>query len=140
MRMPVGSTSTGPTRNDGDRRSSASWNQSRASASALRGAMPLVTWTLPPGFISNVSRTVWPGRIVTSVRPAVYGCSSGRIEISEAESDAAANAVVSGSQDAWVRALGPGGSSDELSFNGNRGLADQVLSGFTAAAARRAAA
>jgi DNA-binding HxlR family transcriptional regulator len=66
--------------------------------------------------------------------------SRGRIEISEAESDAAANAVVSGSQDAWVRALGPGGTSDELSFNGNRGLADQVLSGFTAAAARRAAA
>ena len=66
--------------------------------------------------------------------------SRGRLEISEAESDAAASAVVSGSKDAWVRALGPGGSSDELAFNGNRGLADQILAGFTAAAARRVAA
>jgi DNA-binding HxlR family transcriptional regulator len=66
--------------------------------------------------------------------------SRGRVEISEAESDAAAAAVVRGSRAAWVRALGPDGSSDELSFNGNRGLADQLLSGFTAAAARRAAA
>ena len=39
-----------------------------------------------------------------------------------------------------MRALGPGGSSDELAFNGNRGLADQILGGFTAAAARRVAA
>ena len=66
--------------------------------------------------------------------------SRGRVEISEAESDTAGDAVVSGSQEAWVRALGPGGSSDELSFIGNRGLADQLLSGFTTAAARRAAA
>ena len=48
--------------------------------------------------------------------------------------------LVRGSRDAWVRALGPDGSSEELSFNGNRGLADQILSGFTAAAARRVAA
>jgi DNA-binding HxlR family transcriptional regulator len=66
--------------------------------------------------------------------------SRGRLEISEAATDAAASAVVRGSRDAWVRALGPGGSSDELAFSGNRGLADQILSGFTAAAARRAAA
>ena len=65
---------------------------------------------------------------------------SGRVEISEADSDASAAATVSGSQEAWIRALGPDGSSDELSFNGNRGLADQILAGFTAAAARRAAA
>ena len=45
-----------------------------------------------------------------------------------------------GGRDAWVRALGPGGSSDGLSFSGNRGLADAILAGFTAAAARRAAA
>jgi DNA-binding HxlR family transcriptional regulator len=66
--------------------------------------------------------------------------SRGRIEISEAQSEAGAAATVSGSRDAWIRALGPDGSSDELSFNGNRGLADQILAGFTAAAARRAAA
>ena len=49
-------------------------------------------------------------------------------------------AVVSGNRDAWIRALGPDGSSDGLSFSGNRGLADTVLSGFTAAAAARRAA
>jgi DNA-binding HxlR family transcriptional regulator len=64
----------------------------------------------------------------------------GRVEIAEGESEASAAAVVTGSQAAWVHALGPGGSSDELSFTGNRGLADAILSGFTAAAARRAAA
>jgi DNA-binding HxlR family transcriptional regulator len=66
--------------------------------------------------------------------------SRGRVEISEADTDASPAAVVSGTQEAWVRALGPGGTSDELSFDGNRGLADQLLSGFTTAAARRAAA
>jgi hypothetical protein len=64
----------------------------------------------------------------------------GRVEISEGESESAAAAVVSGPQAAWVRALGPGGSADELAFNGNRGLAEAILAGFTAAAARRAAA
>ena len=64
----------------------------------------------------------------------------GRLEISEGETDAAPTATVRGSQAAWVRALGPDGSSDDLSFEGNRGLADQILGGFTAAAAVRRAA
>jgi hypothetical protein len=66
--------------------------------------------------------------------------SRGRVEISEAESDAAPAAGVIGSQDAWIRALGPDGTSEDLSFSGNRGLADQILAGFTAAAAARRAA
>ena len=64
----------------------------------------------------------------------------GRVEISEREAADGASAVVSGSQTAWVRALGPDGSADELTFSGNRGLAEALLSGFTTAAARRAAA
>jgi hypothetical protein len=66
--------------------------------------------------------------------------SRGRLEISEGETDAAPTAVVRGSQAAWVRALGPDGSSDDLAFEGNRGLADQILGGFAAAAAARRAA
>ena len=66
--------------------------------------------------------------------------SRGRLEISEAESDATATAVVRGSREAWIRALGLDCSSDELSFNGNCRSADEILSGFTAAAARRSAA
>jgi hypothetical protein len=66
--------------------------------------------------------------------------SRGHVAIAESSFDGGAAAVVTGSQDGWIRALGPGGSSDELSFKGNRNLADAILSGFTAAAARRAAA
>ena len=66
--------------------------------------------------------------------------SRGHLEVSEGESDSAATATVRGSQAGWVRALGPGGSSEDLAFEGNRGLADQILGGFTAAAAARRAA
>ena len=66
--------------------------------------------------------------------------SRGRVEISESEPESAAAATVTGTEAGWVRALGPGGSADELSFSGNRHLADTLLTGFTAAAARRAAA
>jgi HxlR-like helix-turn-helix len=64
----------------------------------------------------------------------------GSAAVSERESSDGAGAVVSGSKDAWVRALGPDGSSDGLAFTGNRGLAKALLEGFTTAAARRAAA
>jgi DNA-binding HxlR family transcriptional regulator len=64
----------------------------------------------------------------------------GRVEISESSPPDGASATVSGSQDAWVRALGPDGASDGLSFAGNRALADGLLQGFTAAAAARSAA
>ena len=45
-------------------------------------------------------------------------------------------ATVRGSVAAWVRALGPEGDLDELEFDGNRGLADGLLTGFADAAAR----
>ena len=64
----------------------------------------------------------------------------GRVEISESAPEGGATAAVAGSQDAWVRALGPDGSSEELAFSGNRGLADALLGAFTAAAAARHAA
>jgi DNA-binding HxlR family transcriptional regulator len=63
----------------------------------------------------------------------------GRVDIAEGEFDGTAAATVSGSKAGWVRALGPGASSDELSYSGNRTLADAILAGFTAAAARAAA-
>jgi DNA-binding HxlR family transcriptional regulator len=65
----------------------------------------------------------------------------GRVEISENAPEDGAAAVVSGDRAAWVRALGPDGSAEGLSFSGNRGLADALLGAFTAAAtaSRRAA-
>jgi DNA-binding HxlR family transcriptional regulator len=94
----------------------------------------------PPGVEGTVELIVEADNDEDPERRFRLSASRGRLDISEAESDASANAVVRGSKAAWVRALGPDGSSDELSFDGNRGLADQILSGFTAAAARRAAA
>jgi hypothetical protein len=65
---------------------------------------------------------------------------NGRLEIAEGESENAAGATVTASKADWIRALGPEGTSDGLTFRGNRGLADGILAGFTTAAARRAAA
>jgi len=94
----------------------------------------------PPGVEGTVELVVEADGDENPERRYRMTASRGRVEIAEGESDAAAAATVSGSQAGWVRALGPGGSSDELSFSGNRGLADAILSEFTAAAARRAAA
>jgi DNA-binding HxlR family transcriptional regulator len=63
----------------------------------------------------------------------------GTVEISERDDGEAAAATVSGSEAAWVRALGPDGTSDELDFSGDRSLADALLEGFTRAAARSSA-
>jgi hypothetical protein len=73
-------------------------------------------------------------------RMAVGG---GRTAITEpgAESDGPpAAARVTGTVDAWVRALGPDGETGELRVSGNEALADGVLRGFTGAASRRAVA
>jgi DNA-binding HxlR family transcriptional regulator len=64
----------------------------------------------------------------------------GRVAVSERDESDGVTAVVTGTIAAWVRALGPDGSSEGLDFSGNRPLADALLAGFTAAAARRAAA
>jgi DNA-binding HxlR family transcriptional regulator len=62
----------------------------------------------------------------------------GRVEITE-RPQGAADAVASGSVDAWVEALGPDGSIGGLEISGKRGLAEALLQGFTAAATSRAA-
>ena len=64
----------------------------------------------------------------------------GHVEIAENAPAEGAAATVTGGRDAWVRALGPDGSSEALAFSGNRGLADALLGAFTAAAAARRAA
>jgi hypothetical protein len=94
----------------------------------------------PPGLEGSVELVVEANGDGKPRRNYRLTAARGHVEISEGDSDAAAAATVAGSEAAWVRALGPGGSADELSFSGNRSLADSLLSGFTAAAARRAAA
>ena len=63
----------------------------------------------------------------------------GHTEISEV-GGAEPSATIRGSVAAWVRALGPDGSADDLESSGRRALADAVLDGFARAGARRAAA
>jgi DNA-binding HxlR family transcriptional regulator len=62
----------------------------------------------------------------------------GRVAISE-RPEGPADAVVTGSEDAWVRALGPDGAIGSLDVEGKLALAETLLSGFTAAATSRAA-
>ena len=63
---------------------------------------------------------------------------SGQVSISE-RPEGPADAVVSGSEEAWVSALGPDGAIGSLSVDGKRALAEALLEGFTAAATSRAA-
>jgi DNA-binding HxlR family transcriptional regulator len=63
----------------------------------------------------------------------------GRTEVSEV-GGAQPVATIRGTVAAWVRALGPEGSSESLEISGRDGLAGAVLDGFTRARARKAAA
>jgi DNA-binding HxlR family transcriptional regulator len=63
----------------------------------------------------------------------------GRVEITE-RPQGPADAVASGTVDAWIAALGPDGSIASLDLDGKRGLAEALLASFTAAATSRAAA
>jgi len=73
-------------------------------------------------------------------RSYVLTVSGGSVTISEQPAESP-DATVSGDIKAWVRALGPDGSLDDLLFTGDRALAESLLEGFTtAAAAARASA
>jgi hypothetical protein len=63
----------------------------------------------------------------------------GRVEISEV-GGAQPTASVRGSVAAWVRALGPEGSTESLQMSGREGLAGAVLDGFTRVTSRAATA
>jgi DNA-binding HxlR family transcriptional regulator len=91
----------------------------------------------PPGLEGTVDFVVEEGD--APERRYRLTAAGGRVEVSEHASSDRAGAVVSGTQTAWVRALGPEGSSDELAFRGNRRLADSMMGGLMAAARRAAA-
>jgi DNA-binding HxlR family transcriptional regulator len=62
----------------------------------------------------------------------------GRVEITE-RPQGPADAVVTGAPESWISALGPDGAIGALDVSGQRGLAEALLEGFTAAAASRGA-
>jgi hypothetical protein len=51
--------------------------------------------------------------------------------------EGAADAVVSGTEEEWIEALGPDGAISSLHVEGQRGLAEALVSGFASAASAR---
>jgi DNA-binding HxlR family transcriptional regulator len=70
-------------------------------------------------------------------RSYVMTLGNGNAALSERPRDKV-DARVGGSVKEWVRALGPDADTSALTFEGDRGLSDQVLGAFTAAAVTRA--
>ena len=95
----------------------------------------------PPAGLSGRVRCVVerPGAEVP-VRQYDLNAAAGRVVISERDLDGAPDATVIGPEAAWVRAFGPEGDLSELEIAGDARLAEALLSGIVAAAARRAAA
>jgi DNA-binding HxlR family transcriptional regulator len=71
-------------------------------------------------------------------RSYVLSAQGGHVTISEVPAEAP-DATVRGSVKAWVRALGPTAETGDLSFSGDRSLADAVLEPFVSAAVASAA-
>jgi hypothetical protein len=96
---------------------------------------------LAPGLVS-VPRSVRGTAVFAATakqgkrRDYVLRATGGRVEITEPEEapdDAAVR--VSGSQSAWVSALGPAGDRSGLKFDGDRQLAETLLDGIAPSAA-----
>jgi DNA-binding HxlR family transcriptional regulator len=93
----------------------------------------------PPGLDGAVDLVV-EGDGELPERHYLVTIGGGRVEIAERDRNGEPGATVVGSVAAWVRALGPDGATDDLRVTGNRGLAEALLSGFSEAARRNAAA
>jgi len=72
-------------------------------------------------------------------RQFLISIAGGRVEVSEVGGPQP-TATVRGTIGAWVRALGPGGSTDMLQITGRDGLAGAVLDGFSSSGSRAASA
>ena len=115
-----------------------SWSAPRSGENVNVGAI----FRLAPGLLSP------PPEVTGSVDLVLAGddedrvfrlsADDGRVTISE-RPEGTADAVVTGTEEAWISALGPDGAVDSLEVEGRRELAEALLSEFTAAAARRAA-
>ncbi|HWK27764.1 MAG TPA: helix-turn-helix domain-containing protein [Solirubrobacter sp.] len=90
----------------------------------------------PPALDGTVELIVDPDGDAPERRYLVT-LSGGRAEISEV-GGAAPSATVRGTVQAWVRALGPDGTTEALRISGRDALADAVLDGFAHARAHGA--
>jgi DNA-binding HxlR family transcriptional regulator len=67
-------------------------------------------------------------------RSYIFTAAGGGVTISEQPTESS-GATVTGDVKAWVAALGPEGDAGQLSYEGDRALADAIISAFAAAAA-----
>jgi hypothetical protein len=114
------------------------WTAPRGGEDVNVGAI----FRLAPGLLQP------PADLVGSVDLVVAGgeeertfrlsAADGRVAITE-RPEGPADAVVSGSDEAWIGAMGPDGAIGSLRVEGKRALAEALLSGFTSAATSRAA-
>jgi hypothetical protein len=115
------------------------WSAPRSGEAVNVGAI----FRLAPGMLAPPSGTEGTIELVVSEGDAERSywltAADGQVAISEHEGGSAA-ARVRGTVGAWVRALGPDGSGDDLDVSGNHALAEEILEGFTRAAAGRTAA
>jgi DNA-binding HxlR family transcriptional regulator len=93
----------------------------------------------PPGLEGAVDLIV-EGDAEVPERHYLVSIGGGQVEIAERNRNGEPTATIAGPVTAWVRALGPDGDTGDLEVTGNRGLADALLSGFSDAARRNAAA
>ncbi len=117
------------------------WTAPRAGEDVNVGAIFRLAPGLlePPQNLDGAVELVVDAEGETPERRFLVTMRRGHVEIAERERDGTPTATVRGSTAAWVRALGPEGDLEELEFDGDRGLADGLLTGFADAAARRSA-
>jgi DNA-binding HxlR family transcriptional regulator len=92
-----------------------------------------------PGMVELGNETSGAVELTVGQRAYTLVCGHGGVTIEE-RSAPDARARVTGSERAWIEALGPAGSRVDLDIEGDRGLANLVLDGFSAAAAKTAVA
>jgi DNA-binding HxlR family transcriptional regulator len=73
-------------------------------------------------------------------RRYVLVAGDGQVEIIERDAPGEPDATITGSEEAWIRALGPDGDTSTLEVEGDHRLAEELLNGFTEIAGHRAAA
>ena len=118
------------------------WTAPRAGEDVNVGAIFRLAPGLlePPRGVTGAVELVVEAEGETPERHYLVTLRNGRAEIAERDRQGDPTATVRGSTAAWVRALGPEGDVGELEFEGDRGLADALLGGFSDAARRSAVA
>jgi hypothetical protein len=93
----------------------------------------------PPAGLDGTVELIVEADGDTPERQFLITLKGGSAEVSEV-GGASPTASVRGTVAAWVRALGPEGSTESLSVSGRDGLAGAVLDGFSRSGARAATA